>query len=128
MVVNGAADGTGIERAQLDKLIAGAAHPAGPVLSLRDGHILLGATPKPGADADVWLVYYDPRSVNVPVSAGENSGATLPHRNVVKELLRLGSWRGGAVSLPLPPAPEGLLRAILVQRINGGAILAAEKG
>jgi hypothetical protein len=128
IVLNGAADGTGIERAALDRLISRAAHPAGPALSLRDGQIQLGAAPKPGADADVWLVYYDPRTVNVPVTAGENSGATLPHRNVVKELTRLGAWRGGALNLSLPPAPPGLSRAILVQSIHGGPILAAEKG
>jgi hypothetical protein len=128
IVVNGAADGTGIEHTELDRLIARAAHPAGPALAVHDGQVQLGAAPKPAAAADVWLVYYDPRTVNVPVNAGENSGATLPHRNVVKELTRLGSWRGDAVSLPLPAAPAGLSRAILVQSIKGGPILAAEKG
>jgi hypothetical protein len=128
IVVNGVSDGTGIARADLETLISRAPRPAGPVLNLRDGQVKIAATPEPAALSDVWLVYFDPRTVNVPIQAGENNGATLPHRNVVKELRRLGSWRGGALSLALPPAPAGLSRAILVQRINGGPILAAEKG
>jgi hypothetical protein len=126
IVVNGAADGTGITRAELTGLVSRAAHPTGPAIAFWDGGVAIGVG-KPGADADIWLVRYDPRTVNVAVLAGENSGVTLAHRNVVKNLVRLGSWRGTAVSLALPSASPGLSTAILVQGANGGPILAAAK-
>src|SRR5690348_5629376 len=77
--------------------------------------------------ADVWLVRYEPRTINVSVARGENEGVTLPHRNVVRELTRLGSWSGQAASFTIPPAREGLATAILVQKPNGGAILRSEE-
>jgi hypothetical protein len=127
IVVNGAMDGTGIERSELNNLVSRAAHPKGPTVTIKDGGVAIAAAKSVGT-ADIWLVRYDTRTVNVPVSAGENSGATLPHRNVVKDLVRLGTWRGAAINLTLLPAPPGLSTAILIQGMNGGAILAAAKG
>lgn len=126
IVVNGSADGTGIQRSELSNLISRARHSAGPVVMFKADGIAIGAG-KSGADADVWLVRYDTRTVDVPISAGENRGATLAHRNVVKELIRLGTWNGAAVKLSLPPAPPGLSTAILIQAVHGGPILAAAK-
>jgi hypothetical protein len=81
-----------------------------------------------GPAAQVWLVRYDPRIVQVPVARGENGGQTLPHRNVVKELVKLGDWSGKPVSYPLPASHDAALRdAVLVQAGSGGAILAANR-
>jgi hypothetical protein len=66
--------------------------------------------------------------VQVPVRRGENTGKTLPHKNVVKALTRLGQWTGGQKAFALPTAPAGLSTAILVQGGPGGPILAAAKG
>ena len=67
---------------------------------------------------------YDPNTVAVPVARGENGGRTLPHKNVVHELTRLGDWDGSARHFDLPPA-GGLKTAILVQSAYGGEIVAA---
>ena len=75
--------------------------------------------------ATVWLVGYDPRTVQVPIRAGENNGRTLPHRNVVRQLVSLGSWNGKAASFTAPATPAGLKRAVLVQAGSGGVIVAA---
>jgi hypothetical protein len=85
------------------------------------------AGPSPARPAQVWLVRYDPRIIQVPISRGENSGKTLPHKNVVRSLTRLGDWSGAARSWSLPPAPGGLKTAILVQAGPGGPILAAAR-
>jgi hypothetical protein len=62
----------------------------------------------------------------VPIARGENSGLTLPHKNVVKQLVKLGVWNGTPAQFPLPAATQqGLQGAILVQAGPGGAIVAA---
>ncbi|MEJ0067383.1 MAG: DUF1223 domain-containing protein [Caulobacteraceae bacterium] len=100
----------------------------GPAIALTTGAASIGAGSKPAADADVWLVRYDPRILQVPIKGGENSGRTLPHEDIVRELVRLGGWNGLVETLPLPPATQpGLVAAVLVQSPHGGPILAAAK-
>jgi hypothetical protein len=74
------------------------------------------------------MVRYDPRTIQVPIRRGENGGKTLPHRNVVRELVPLGTWAGASTRYPLPaPTRTGLNTAVLVQSADG-RILAAAKG
>ena len=126
IVVNGSTDTVGDSLGNVEHIVA-AAHLEGPQIKLNGTTVLVGAA-APTSSADVWLVRYDPRTINVSVARGENEGVTLPHKNVVRELTRLGSWSGQATSYEISPAKEGLATAILVQRPNGGAILAAYKG
>ena len=82
-----------------------------------------------GKSADVWLVRYDPRVVQVAIQRGENGGRTLPHRNVVRELVRLGAWNGQAAHFAIPASRDpALSTAVLVQTGGAGPILAAAKG
>ncbi|HXQ16840.1 MAG TPA: DUF1223 domain-containing protein, partial [Caulobacteraceae bacterium] len=91
--------------------------------------VTIGAGAKPAAAADVWLARYDPHILQVPIKGGENGGRTLPHKDIVRELVRIGEWNGAAKALPLPaPSQPGLVTAILVQTPHGGPILAAAKG
>jgi hypothetical protein len=129
VVVNGRKDGVGASPADFRRLIAeGDRGDAGPSISVKADRASIG--PALGAAAaDVWLVRYDPRTVQVPIQRGENGGRTLPHRNVVKELVRLGAWRGEATTFHLQPSQDPALRtAILLQRPGGGPILAAARG
>ena len=58
----------------------------------------------------------------MPIKRGENGGRTLPHKNVVKELVKLGAWSGQARAFTLPSASAATLKtAILVQAGPGGA-------
>ena len=60
------------------------------------------------------------------VKAGDNKGETLAERNVVRELTRLGAWRGQPVVFRLPAASEeGLKTVVIVQGARGGRILGA---
>ncbi len=126
VVVNGKADVVGNVRPEIEHLIA-STRIEGPPVNLQGGAVEVGAGRPLGAPADVWLVRYDPRVVQVPVRAGENGGRTLPHKNVVHELTRLGGWSGRAVSYPIPAAGPGLSTAVLVQGRSGGPIIAAAK-
>jgi hypothetical protein len=125
-IINGARAVVGADHPALVAAIAGAGAPAGgPALTVDRGTVRVATGI--GA-ASVWLVRYDPRTLQVAIGAGENGGRTLPQRNVVRELVRLGPWTGPAASFALPPAHDtGLDGAILVQRGNGGPIIAARR-
>jgi len=96
-------------------------------VSLSSGNVAITGD-APAHPATVWLVRYDPNIVQVPIKRGENTGKTLPHKNVVRELTRLGDWSGGAKTYAAPAGPAGLKTAILLQSGTGGPILAAAKG
>jgi hypothetical protein len=127
VVVNGRLDVVGQSVPEIDAALKRAALPAGgPAVTLSGGSVAIaGAAPRRAAD--VWLVRYDPNIVQVPVKRGENTGKTLPHKNVVRELTRLGDWQGGAQRYAVPAGPAGLKTAILVQAGAGGPILAAAR-
>lgn len=128
VVINGRANIVGSRRAPLEALIVKSDRGlGGPVLAVGNKMVTVdGASAKP---ADVWLVRYDPRSVEFAIKAGENGGRTLPHRNIVRELVKLGRWQGGAASFVLPPAKlPGLATAAFVQAGPGGPIIAAARG
>jgi hypothetical protein len=97
------------------------------MVSARGGQVTVAAGVAPRRGADVWLVRYDPRTIQVPVKAGENTGKTLPQRNVVRSLKRLGDWQGREAAFAAPPAPAGLRSVVLVQGKDGGPILAAAR-
>lgn len=73
----------------------------------------------------LWLVRYDPRTIAVPIRAGENGGRTIPHRNIVRQLVALGSWSGPSARFTLPAERAGLRTALLLQAGTGGAIIAS---
>jgi hypothetical protein len=125
VVINGARDTVGAKSSEFNAAVASGGAPQGPAITATAQSISIGAGE---GKADVWLVRYDPRIQQVPIKAGENTGRTLPHKNIVRELKRLGEWRGTEVSYALPPAADPALRtAILVQKPKGGAIIAAAK-
>jgi hypothetical protein len=124
VVINGHSDLVGQNRRELETAIAKAAPLQGPAVSVGSGSVSVGA----GSGGDVWLVRYDPRVLNVDIGAGENSGVLLAHRNIVRALVRLGSWSGAAQSYVLPGGGDPAWRsAILVQRRDAGPILAAAR-
>ncbi len=125
LIVDGRTALLGSRRAEVESAIA--AHrsaPGAPVITTAPGRANIGAGV---GGATVWLAEYDPRTVLVPVRAGENGGRTLPHRNVVKLLTNLGQWSGRPQSYALTPATPRLSRVVLVQKDRGGSILAASK-
>jgi hypothetical protein len=129
IVLNGRRDIVGVDRGELDRAVKAAQLPSvAPAITLAGRAVAIAAGAAPKAGADVWLVRYDPRSVLVPIRRGENGGKTLPHRNVVREIVLLGAWSGAAQTYQIKPSGDGALRsAVLLQTKNGGPILAVLK-
>jgi hypothetical protein len=128
VVVNGAAEAAGSDKAALADLIATAAKAQikGPKITLnKDGdRASLAAGRAPAGGADVWLVRFDPKPREVKVKAGDNRGKTVVVANGVKELVKLGQWRGRPKRFDLPDASvDGLSTVVLVQAPHGGPVL-----
>ncbi len=131
IIVEGEGQASGDSPADVEALIRDARRSPerGPEIVPRaDGTVAVGA----GRGASerhpltVWLIRFDPRLESVQVKEGDNRGQTVSHRNVVRQLVRLGAWTGQRKVYRLPSAPtDGLASLILVQGENGGRIVAA---
>ena len=128
VVLNGRQDLVGTSRPGLEAAIRSAAPSAAVEVVVAGDEVQVRGPASKAQPADVWLVRYDPRVEWVPIRRGENGGRTLPHRNIVKQFVRLGRWTGGAGAYRLTTATDpALSTAILVQVEDGGPVLGAAK-
>jgi hypothetical protein len=126
VVIDGRSELVGADRGELDSAVVRATPVEGPAISATGASVIVG--PGKSQQADVWLVRYDPRTLNVAIGRGENSGVTIAHRNVVRQLVRLGAWSGTVQTYALPAGPDPVWHsAILLQAVKGGPILSAMK-
>lgn len=129
VVVDGAAQASGSKPDKVERLVADARkglRDPPDIHFVGDSRVYVGSARAPKGGGDVWLVRYDPREQEVAVKSGDNKGQTIPQKNVVRELKRLGGWRGRPVAFHLPPASEeGLKTLVLVQGARGGRVIAA---
>jgi hypothetical protein len=126
VVVDGAAQVSGSKADKVDALVAGAAKGPrnAPDLRFAGSRVYVGSAHAPRGGGEVWLIRYDPREQEVAVKSGDNKGQTILHRNVVREVARLGAWRGKPVAFHLPAASEdGLKTVVLVQAGRGGRVI-----
>ncbi len=129
VVVDGVSQTTGSKAAKVDQLVSAAIKaPRNPpdIHFVGDSRVYVGSARSHKAGGEVWLVRYDPREQDVAVKTGDNKGQVIPQKNVVRELVRLGPWRGKPVAFRLPaPTEEGLKTVVLVQAGRGGRIVGA---
>jgi hypothetical protein len=119
VVINGRVAGDGLEPGALQELMTR--------VGFSGGAVTVGAATPPAGGADVWLARYIPRTVDVAIARGENAGHTLPYKDVVREMVLLGKWRGEAASFPVPGGDAGLAEAAIVQGSGCGPIVAAAR-
>jgi hypothetical protein len=114
-VLEGIAQEAALPRLKVE--IAGDAGGATAVLPARDG----------AETSTLWGMSFD-YAHSTRVERGENGGRTLTYSNVVRDIRRIGSWRGEAARVPLPMSELAAGRdavAFLVQADTSGAILGA---
>jgi hypothetical protein len=129
LVVDGAADAVGSDRADVAALITAAQRRAATGPTIETATDAAGARiVRLGAGiadhATVWLAGYD-RAHVTPVGRGENGGRTLTEYQVVRSLVRLGDWTGAAAQYVLPTMTgDGAI--LFVQPDRAGPMLAAQ--
>ena len=127
VIVDGRAQAPGLKPDRVDKLVHDAIRtPSDPpqirFISRRRVDVGSGRAPRGGAE--VWLVRYDPREQEVAIKSGDNRGRTVVQKNVVREMSKLGLWRGRATAFRLPdPSEDGLATVLIVQGARGGRVI-----
>ncbi|OAL02458.1 DUF1223-domain-containing protein [Phaeosphaeriaceae sp. SRC1lsM3a] len=137
VVVNGAVDGNGAGgKAEVVDLVgrARSMHKAMGwhiYLDANDTEIRIDSDKVEAEVHDVLVVLYRSGEEVVKVGKGANKGKKIRHRNVVKQVMKIGEWSGGDLTLPLPASKASMKHgeeaAVLVQAGAGGPIVAAVK-
>jgi hypothetical protein len=132
IVVDGVHQFSGVKATEVETAVSDARHarPAhDPAIeALPHGEFRVGAGTAPVGGATVWLVRYDRETRETEVTKGDNKGQKVRQGNLVRELKKLGPWKGQAHVYRLPKMPEtGLRSVVLVQSARTGKILAARR-
>lgn len=128
VVIDGKVQASGVRPEKIeplvDQIVREARNPP-DMQFMGSRRVAVGSGPVPRGGAEVWLIRYDPRPIEVTPKRGDTRGQTLVQRNVVREIERLGAWRGKPTAYKVPAAEsEGLETVVLVQANKGGRIIA----
>ena len=131
MVFNGRAHAVGSDRPKVEAEIIAArnnAEPGPAVVMTRIGDSVRVRIDGAAADGayDIFFITFDAKH-ETKVARGENRGMTLINTNIVRNLDKVGQWRGEPVDFTVSIAGKkgdgGC--AVLVQKVDNGPILAA---
>jgi hypothetical protein len=127
VVINGTRELVGNGKGELAQAVAASKGiSGGPMVNVSSAKASIGTG---SGNGTVWLVRYDPSTHNVAIRAGENGGRTLPHRNIVRELTKLGSWNGKATSYNVPASKDSALKTVVIlQQGLAGPVLGVGRG
>ena len=133
MVIQGAFDATGSDRAKVLRQIARAAKLERLAVTInltKDGVRVVLPDAGRVETAAIWLAVFD-RQHDTEVKRGENSGQTLRYYNVVRGMTRIGTWTGQALAITTTASDmsaEGRDScAVIVQSVKTGRILGAAR-
>src|ERR1700689_5500614 len=129
VVVNGRVAGDALEPGSLADLMSrGDRGEGGPSVGFSGGAVKVGSGAAPAGGADVWVARFISHTVGGESPRGENGGHTLLYKDVVREIVLLGKWRGKPGTFPVTGGSDpGLGEAAIVQANGAGPILAAAK-
>jgi hypothetical protein len=135
VVIDGRREAPAVDMGEVDELISAAARyrrtlaPVLLVMNRSATRLTVGEGKPPAGGAELFLIRYDPQRREVKVRSGENRNQTVVQKNVVRELIRLGSWTGRTKHFTLPEAAKGLKTVVLLQsrRATPGIIAVARE-
>lgn len=131
IVVDGSRQVSGVKADAVEAAVKDARHSRDLDVSIEampKGRIRVGSGAAPAGGATVWLVRYDRETREVVVNKGDNKGQTVRQGDVVRELKKLGPWKGSSRVYAVPRAEEkGLHAVVLVQAARTGRIIAARR-
>lgn len=127
-IINGTVQAAGANRRAVLKAIAAVRRTADALLSIeshRDDVLSIRLAGTPGGPAEVLLVRFL-KQRRTDILHGENQGRTIVNVNIVRDMVSIGRWSGGARELTVSPGleqDEGC--AVLIQMAGQGPILNA---
>lgn len=128
MVIDGRYEAVGSRRGQVETVIRKAQQASAKLsvtLTQANGGLTAKVSGDQGGAADIFLIEFMDRATT-EVEKGENHGKTLVSRHIVRDMKKLGTWKGTTAHLRLPKdAGEGDNRgcAVIVQAPNHGPVL-----
>ncbi len=136
MVIDGVVDVVGSQSHEVEKTLAEARLSSLNSLSVSltesdqaSATIRIGAKAE-WPEADVWLIEFD-KQHTVNVRRGENSGRQLTYYNIVRNIRKVGTWKGDMTEIPvdLSAIREGGRDGcvVIVQKAHGGPIFGAAR-
>ncbi|KAF5231477.1 hypothetical protein FANTH_13389 [Fusarium anthophilum] len=138
VIVNGVADGSGaggmesvpeiVQRARASQMN----RPWHIYLDTNDTDVRIDSDAVMVADHDIIHVVYRSVDEKIKIRKGPNKGIKLDHRNVVMDVVKIGTCTGGDVTVSLPASKDSMApgqnAVVLVQEGGaGGPIVAAAK-
>jgi len=128
LIIDGRFDTVGADAKAVAQALAGPRTNVPLTVSLNEGALLvdLGSQPRAAA-CDVWLVAYL-RHATSAIGRGENAGRNLEEFNIVRDVRKLGAWKGEQQSFRVPLssfARDSTDVAVLIQPGGQGPIIGA---
>lgn len=137
VVVNGIADGSGAGGKDEVADIVSRARGLGQALDWRiyvdanDTDVRIDSDKQEIEPHDILVVVFDAKSEKIKIGKGPNKGKKVEHKNIVKEIIKIGEWTGGNIVVPLPVARSsmqpGLGAVVMVQAPLGGPVVGAQR-
>ncbi|KAH8172317.1 hypothetical protein LIA77_06572 [Sarocladium implicatum] len=135
IVVNGEADGSGPDKEAVLNIVSKAKEARhhrdfNIYVDSNDTEVRIDTSKQEITPHDVIIITFNADDQIVKVLRGPNKGKKINHRNVVRDVQKIGEWRGGNWVFPLPvprSSYQGLGAVVLVQEANSGPIVAAAK-
>lgn len=133
IVVDGVSDGIGSRQGEIQEILMKAMSARNQMMwmvgvEMINAELKITSNRFEAETHDVLIVKYDPMQQEIKIGKGPNKGKKMINRNLVKEVMKIGEWKGGEAMISLPEMMGNRFeRVAIVQAGSGGAILAALK-
>lgn len=133
IVVDGVSDGIGSRQGEIQEILMKAMSTPNQMrwmvgVEMINAELKITSNRFEAETHDVLIVKYDPMQQEIKIGKGPNKGKKMMNRKLVKEVMKVGEWKGGEAVILLPEMMENRFeRVAIVQAGSGGTILAALK-